>query len=388
MGWAFYLACSWTWCIGMFLPVLLIRDYGVWGWAIFTLPNVIGASAMAYILKKSTTSAEITEKHKIACIVFSIVTMMFQIYFIGWISTIVPNVLMLIAGIVLFLVYVLGSKVSIDETFSAFLIWVLSLVCFIVILNIVPIEKIDLFKAGNLIYNTKALLYLTPVCFFGFLLCPYLDLTFHKARQSNTFLNSKIAFTIGFCFLFLLMVLFTFFYARPMASVFEGVPYMLKDRSPLPLLYVYVVVFHMLIQAGFTILLHFRSVLPMIKRQKGTGLLLLISGIVFYLMPIMFNGNYTFLNLSTNEIIYRSFMAFYALVAPTYVFLFMIPKNNKNISLDKNNLFRWVKVVLLALPFYAIAFLGVKWNLEICLLIGLTIVLDSRVLIGCKKESP
>ena len=26
IGWGAYLACSWTWCIGMFLPVLLIRD--------------------------------------------------------------------------------------------------------------------------------------------------------------------------------------------------------------------------------------------------------------------------------------------------------------------------------------------------------------------------
>ena len=27
-SWAIYLGMSWTWCIGMFLPVLLIRDFG------------------------------------------------------------------------------------------------------------------------------------------------------------------------------------------------------------------------------------------------------------------------------------------------------------------------------------------------------------------------
>ncbi|HTL30770.1 MAG TPA: hypothetical protein VL282_16180, partial [Tepidisphaeraceae bacterium] len=35
IGWAIYLGMSWTWCIGMFLPVLLVRDYGFWGWLVF-----------------------------------------------------------------------------------------------------------------------------------------------------------------------------------------------------------------------------------------------------------------------------------------------------------------------------------------------------------------
>ena len=40
--WAFFLACSWTWCVGMFLPVLLVRNWGIWGWVVFAVPNVIG----------------------------------------------------------------------------------------------------------------------------------------------------------------------------------------------------------------------------------------------------------------------------------------------------------------------------------------------------------
>ena len=30
------------------------------------------------------------------------------------------------------------------------------------------------------------LIWLTPVCLLGFLLCPYLDLTFHHVRQETT----------------------------------------------------------------------------------------------------------------------------------------------------------------------------------------------------------
>jgi hypothetical protein len=48
LGWANYLGMSWTWCIGMFLPVLLVRDYGIGAWWIFAIPNVVGAAAMGW----------------------------------------------------------------------------------------------------------------------------------------------------------------------------------------------------------------------------------------------------------------------------------------------------------------------------------------------------
>ena len=384
-GWAFYLACSWTWCIGMFLPVILIRDYGICGWLIFAIPNIVGATTLAYVLKKSDTSKELVKKHKFACIVFSVVTVLFQFYFIGWISNLLPKTFIVVSFAVLLLVYLLCSIVDATQRFTAFIVWILSLILFILILNIVPIENIDLYKSGVLTNTSNALLYLTPVCFFGFSLCPYLDLTFHKARQSNTLINSKIAFTIGFCFLFLIMILFTFFYARPMANIIEGTSYFLKDQKQLPKIYIYIVVFHLLIQTGFTIILHLRTIIPTTKEINKTTLLLVISSIFIYLLPLIFNVHYTFLGFSINEIIYRSFMAFYGLIAPAYVFLLMIPKKEKSIPLNNKNLLLWALVILFALPFYAIAFLGVKWNLEIYGLIGLCIVLASRELISYKN---
>ena len=363
------------------MPVILIRDYGVWGWVIFAVPNVLGATAMAYVLAKPEMSKEMVERHKIACSVFSIITILFQIYFIGWIGTIVPNIFTLAVCVVLVLIYVSGSRIDDNQRFSAFIVWILSLICLILTFHFVPVEKIDLFKSGNLIHNTNALLHLTPVFIFGFLLCPYLDLTFHKVRQSNTLLNSKIAFTVGFCFMFLLMIVFTFFYARPVASIIEGVSCLLKDQSQLPLIYIYVLTFHMLIQAGLTVFFHLRLLLPIIRKNNRNSFLLVILGVVIYLLPVIFNANHLPLGMTINEFIYRVFMAFYSLIAPSYVFLFVIPKNKKNISLNNYNLLVWITAVLFALPFYAIAFLGVKWNLEICVLAGLAIVLFSRVLV-------
>ena len=41
-GWGLFCACSWTWCIGMFLPVILIRDLGGAGFLAFAIPNLFG----------------------------------------------------------------------------------------------------------------------------------------------------------------------------------------------------------------------------------------------------------------------------------------------------------------------------------------------------------
>ncbi len=187
LGWAFYLACSWTWCIGMFLPVILIRDYGTFGWLLFAIPNILGATAIGYILAKPNSSKEIIEKHKIACTIFSMVTILFQIYFLGWLSTVIPNTIIVIASTVLLLIYLFGLTIDKNQLLSAFVIWTLSLICFTFILNILPVEQISIFKSGVLPKSTNALLSFTPVFFFGFLLCPYLDLTFHKARQLNSY---------------------------------------------------------------------------------------------------------------------------------------------------------------------------------------------------------
>src|SRR4051812_32860256 len=78
LGWAVYLATSWTWCIGMFLPVLLVRDYGTWGWFVFALPNVVGAAAMGWILRTREQSVRIVDQHRFACLAFSFVTITFQ----------------------------------------------------------------------------------------------------------------------------------------------------------------------------------------------------------------------------------------------------------------------------------------------------------------------
>src|SRR4051812_34962605 len=81
LGWAIYLAMSWTWCIGMFLPVLLVRDYGVWGWVVFVVPNVVGAAAMGWIISDDEHSHLVVTSHRLAAVAFSFITSSFQVFF-------------------------------------------------------------------------------------------------------------------------------------------------------------------------------------------------------------------------------------------------------------------------------------------------------------------
>src|SRR5690606_32922674 len=83
IGWAAYLACSWTWCIGMFLPVLLVRDFGVWAFAVFAVPNVLGAAAMGWVLRDGSAAAALRERHRAATELFSVVTILFQWFFLA-----------------------------------------------------------------------------------------------------------------------------------------------------------------------------------------------------------------------------------------------------------------------------------------------------------------
>src|SRR5947199_7998526 len=86
LSWAAYLACSWTWCIGMFLPVLLVRDYGLGGWFVFAIPNVIGAAAMGWVLARPGASERLSTEHRTACVAFSAITLAFHAFFLAWLA--------------------------------------------------------------------------------------------------------------------------------------------------------------------------------------------------------------------------------------------------------------------------------------------------------------
>src|SRR5687768_1735608 len=81
---AVFLAASWTWVIGMFLPVLLVREYGIWAWVIFAVPNCVGAAAMGWTIRTREQSLALVAAHDVACRAFSLVTIAFHVFFVCW----------------------------------------------------------------------------------------------------------------------------------------------------------------------------------------------------------------------------------------------------------------------------------------------------------------
>ena len=68
----------------MLFPVLLVRDFGVWGWVVFAVPNVVGAAAMGFILPSAAASRRLTRRHGPAIRGFSAVTLAFHVYVACW----------------------------------------------------------------------------------------------------------------------------------------------------------------------------------------------------------------------------------------------------------------------------------------------------------------
>src|SRR5947209_11222754 len=132
--WAFFLACSWTWCIGMFLPVLLVRNWGIWAWIVFAVPNIIGAAAMGLVISSRQQSENILINHRTAIAVFSLITIAFHIYFVYWFvaQRLMGPWLLVIPVAAFFLIWSAGRKSPQTDPRMAAIVWIWSMAAFAV----------------------------------------------------------------------------------------------------------------------------------------------------------------------------------------------------------------------------------------------------------------
>jgi hypothetical protein len=327
IGWAAFLASSWTWCIGMFLPVLMVRDYGGWGWTVFALPNVLGAAAMGWVLRDAAASRTVQQAHQSACRWFSLVTIAFHAYFVlALLPSLIGDTFIGLAVAMIPLVAVLWGRRGRRATLTGALALALSVLS---MLGYLALQGLP--HAAPPAKPRVDLLWLGPVCAFGFFLCPYLDLTFHRARQSSTRAGGKTAFGLGFGAFFLLMIVFTALYAQPLAGALAGA----RHYSVRGDLFVGVLAVHLATQAAFTVVAHAAAVrdagppdaagwwLRAFATTVGIVALALLLRWTVEHYPV-YRGLWG-QRLATSELIYRLFMAFYGLVFPTYVWLFMVP---------------------------------------------------------------
>ena len=212
LGWGLYCASSWTWCIGMFLPIIMLRRFGWPGFLVFAIPNVIGLIAFGYLfdVEKARTALR---RHRTAMRLFSLATAAFQLFFVTWMALRLdfPGGTTTAVGIglgawVLGLLTVRCSDAVWWKLGSV--AWLCSITLFVFhLLQNGPGELARRPMSGDV--AGLDLIALAPAIVFGFLLCPWLDGSFHRARIRSASPHTFMVFGAAF----IPMILFTCSYA-------------------------------------------------------------------------------------------------------------------------------------------------------------------------------
>ena len=339
-GWGLYLSCSWTWCIGMFLPVILMHRYGWLGFLIFSVPNVIGCVAFGYVVKTPERSKELVDKYKTAISLFAIVTIAFHAFFIAMISLAYLNdYFILLSAWLPFCVLAISACLAFMPTkhwpILAALLWLFSVIAGISFLpfNVTP--------EGNLPWQDA--IWLLPITTFGFFLCPYLDPTFHKALQCSP---SKHSFGVfGVAFIVMIGITTTYVALGPpgYASTLFTIGIFLG--------------LHLVLQSIFTIGAHIREGICIETGIRKTAFIALVafSSLIAVAIAHRFGGVSPSGNwLPGWQDDYLRFFVFFGLLFPGLVATFMLTGR----SFTPLRVVLFALVALLSLPLLEIGYIG------------------------------
>ena len=349
----------------MFLPVLLIRDFGIWGFVVFAVPNVVGAAAMGWALTRGGAEA-IRQHHVWAVRAFSVVTVSFQLFFFlavnQWLAQFCR--VWFVPQLALGLVAIAAARSRTITAAVLTLLGSLGIIAAFIILgdpHTLPLAPPALSR-GHVVA-------LAAVCLFGFLLCPYLDATFLRARSEAP--HARASFGLGFGVFFFAMILFTLGYS----GVFD-------DRSTLHITFALVAA-HMVLQLGFTVGAHWGELWGNTARGTLSRWYLVVFTILASLVVLssiaagVIRGYLPLALWSDEEFIYRLFMSFYGLVFPAYTWVCVIPRRGLSIAApSRASLIVCGLAIVLASPCYWLGFIERRtwW-----LVPGVAIVLVARL---------
>lgn len=347
----------------MFLPVLLVRDFGMAGFVAFAVPNVLGAAAMGWVLVRRETALHLVRRHAIFVGLFSIVTIAFHVFFLVWVT----QGLWLLPGpwgltgvllVMLMMLIVASLNISWQRVLAALIVVATAVAAAIVWVQgdggTMADGGVDEALALARLPRGDAAMFLA-VSIFGFALCPYLDVTFNRARAGLGVWPARWAFSLGFGVFFLGMILITLAYS----GLFLG------QGSR----WAHLVAVHIFVQAAFTVGVHLRSLAgPMMPvRLRGTCIAATIVGSLVVLgATVLLRERFEAVNglhalqqgaIGAGETIYRAFMGFYGLAFPAYVWICMVPGRGGSEGPSRAHLRVWGLAVGIALPMFWMAFI-------------------------------
>lgn len=236
---AFFLACSWFWCIGGFFPVLLEREFGWIALPFFLLFNVVGAALFSLVWRDGARR-EFRQRFLKFVEGFSALVIGYHIIFMTWISVMLNDLSPLLGFIaVTFLFWLMRRRLT------ALSIPVFGLtVGLFAILLLLPVPEVPTTQT-----QYPFLHQVIPLA-LGFLLAPYFDLTFHRAYADS--LRPRLSFTLGFGILFAALLAGMLFSTGQFAQ--------LLNRPSLSQTPVLIVVALLVLQTGFTTAAHLREI--------------------------------------------------------------------------------------------------------------------------------
>lgn len=376
LGWAVFLACSWTWCIGMFLPTLLMRDGGIpYFWA-FLIPNVVGAASVGWVLHNPERSRRFVASKRPILFVFSAVTIAFHAFWLTWRvgETAAGGRLDVLVGVLLGGLVVLNAIAARRRVdwFPALVALAITAALGVVLLSSPPgvaAARVSADLAG-----------LAAITALGFGLCPYLDLTFNRAAQHAP--SPRQAFTLGFFVVFAAIILI----ATKGRAVWSPTEPLFNFEDSWLLI---AMGGHFGAQAVFTVSAHIAALrrtnadgavgpadtdrpgmVGLVAAPIAVGCLL---GLAALLVPLSIHTDRIGV-MDAPEVVYRLFLGCYGLVFPAWLILSLGGRD----PLGRRTLVVLAAAVALASPFAWIGMIGLH---EVWLLPAVAVILLSRVFV-------
>lgn len=359
LGWGLYCASSWTWCIGLYLPIIMLRLFGWPGFFLFAIPNLVGVVLFGYIFNEQRSHRTLRD-HRVAIRLFSVVTSAYQLFFLAWAwSSFLPDSSGTLGALVALGAWILSLILVVVPdrgwVWLAAATWVGS----IVLLCVHGLGNLEYHSAGGTLTSGDLAL-VAPAIIFGFLLCPWLDGTFHRARIRSRSPHTFVVFAITFA----PMLLFSAAYTLGGALALTGV-----------------VLAQLTMQATITTALHIREGwLGGVGAAKDDArpwpLAALLPGCAILLGT---------LGLFAGEETYLRFLGLYGLLFPAYALFFISPWGRMaptRVSL----LFFLILVIPCALAYEA-AFIQHR-TLFVPFAVGIILFIAAGVVLMARKRLP